>query len=125
MSIFDLRIETERLILRPLLREDYEPYLAFCADEATMRTLGGVQPLGGLARFLQPGRCLAAVRLLDVQRDRESQWRMDRADGTVAAAGLARYRSRLGHPPCQLGQGLRAGGGGRGDRLGVRHARVG
>ena len=44
MSIFDLRIETERLILRPLLREDYEPYLAFCADEATMRTLGGVQP---------------------------------------------------------------------------------
>ena len=44
MSIFDLRIETERLILRPLLREDYEPYLAFCADEETMRTLGGVQP---------------------------------------------------------------------------------
>lgn len=44
MSIFDLRLETERLILRPLLREDYEPYLAFCADEETMRTLGGVQP---------------------------------------------------------------------------------
>ena len=44
MSIFDLRIETERLILRPLLREDYQPYLAFCADEETMRTLGGVQP---------------------------------------------------------------------------------
>lgn len=40
MSIFDLRLETERLILRPLLREDYEPYLAFCADEETMRTLG-------------------------------------------------------------------------------------
>lgn len=29
MSIFDLRLETERLILRPLLREDYESYLAF------------------------------------------------------------------------------------------------
>ncbi|MEN5285512.1 MULTISPECIES: GNAT family N-acetyltransferase [Stenotrophomonas] len=43
MSIFDLRIETERLILRPPQRQDYAPYLAFCADEEVMRTLGGVQ----------------------------------------------------------------------------------
>ena len=73
MSIFDLRLETERLILRPLLREDYEPYLAFCADEETMRTLGCSTALGGMARLLQPGRRLAAVRLLDVQCDREIQ----------------------------------------------------
>ncbi|HAL24069.1 MAG TPA: N-acetyltransferase, partial [Stenotrophomonas sp.] len=44
MSIFDLRIETERLILRPPQAQDLEPYLAFCADEETMRSLGGVQP---------------------------------------------------------------------------------
>lgn len=64
MSIFDLRIETERLILRPLLREDYEPYLAFCADEATMRTLGGVQPPrwpGAVsAAWPVPGSCSAS-----------------------------------------------------------------
>ena len=28
MSIFDLRLETERLILRPPQRDDYEPYLS-------------------------------------------------------------------------------------------------
>ncbi|KAF1015679.1 MAG: hypothetical protein GAK31_01154 [Stenotrophomonas maltophilia] len=43
MSIFDLRIETERLLLRPPQREDLEPYLAFCADETVMSHLGGVQ----------------------------------------------------------------------------------
>jgi hypothetical protein len=106
MSIFDLRIETERLILRPLLREDYEPYLAFCADEATMRTLGGVQPPSVAWRLLQPGWRLAAVRLLDVQRDREIQRRLDRADGTVAAAGLAGYRGWWGIRHGQLGPGL-------------------
>lgn len=44
MSIFDLRLETDRLVLRPPLREDLEPFLAFCADEAVMSHLGGVQP---------------------------------------------------------------------------------
>ncbi|MBK0025335.1 GNAT family N-acetyltransferase [Stenotrophomonas sp. S48] len=44
MSIFDLRIETERLILRPPQAQDLQPYLAFCADEEVMRSLGGVQP---------------------------------------------------------------------------------
>ncbi len=35
---------TERLILRPPAAEDFEPWAAFHADEATMRYLGGVQP---------------------------------------------------------------------------------
>jgi len=43
MNIFDLRIETERLILRPPQAQDLEPYLAFCADEEVMRSLRGVQ----------------------------------------------------------------------------------
>ena len=36
-------IETSRLILRPLQPEDFEPWVAFAADETTMRYLGGVQ----------------------------------------------------------------------------------
>lgn len=43
MSLFDLQLETERLLLRPPRREDYEPWAAFVADEESMRHLGGVQ----------------------------------------------------------------------------------
>ena len=43
MSIFDLRLETDRLLLRPLQRDDLEPFLAFCADPQVMDPLGGVQ----------------------------------------------------------------------------------
>ncbi|MBD9537654.1 GNAT family N-acetyltransferase [Stenotrophomonas sp. STM01] len=44
MSIFDLRLETERLILRPPGRQDFEAFAAFCADPVAMQHLGGVQP---------------------------------------------------------------------------------
>lgn len=44
MSIFDLRIETDRLLLRPPQHDDLEPFLAFCADPQVMAHLGGVQP---------------------------------------------------------------------------------
>jgi len=36
-------LETERLILRPLALEDFEPWVAFTSDEEVMRHLGGVQ----------------------------------------------------------------------------------
>jgi RimJ/RimL family protein N-acetyltransferase len=36
-------LETDRLLLRPPEPEDLEPWAAFCADEETMRHLGGVQ----------------------------------------------------------------------------------
>jgi RimJ/RimL family protein N-acetyltransferase len=36
-------LETPRLILRPTAPEDFEPWAAFAADEATMRHLGGAQ----------------------------------------------------------------------------------
>jgi RimJ/RimL family protein N-acetyltransferase len=37
-----LRLETERLILRPPAREDFEPWCAWSADPEAMRHLGGV-----------------------------------------------------------------------------------
>jgi RimJ/RimL family protein N-acetyltransferase len=38
------KLETDRLILRPPIAEDFEAWAAFAADEETMRHLGGVQP---------------------------------------------------------------------------------
>ncbi len=35
---------TERLILRPPVAEDFDPYVRLMADEATARYIGGVQP---------------------------------------------------------------------------------
>lgn len=43
MSIFDLRLETGRLLLRPPCAEDFAAFAAFCADSLPMRHLGGVQ----------------------------------------------------------------------------------
>jgi RimJ/RimL family protein N-acetyltransferase len=37
-------LETRRLILRPTLAEDFEPWVRFGADEEVMRHLGGVHP---------------------------------------------------------------------------------
>lgn len=44
MSIFDLRLETERLVLRPPQAQDFEPWARFIADEDAARHIGGVQP---------------------------------------------------------------------------------
>ena len=43
MSIFDLRVETGRLLLRPPSAEDFDAFAAFCADPVAMEHLGGVQ----------------------------------------------------------------------------------
>jgi RimJ/RimL family protein N-acetyltransferase len=44
MSVFDLRIETARLLLRPTAAEDFDGWAAFMADEEATRHLGGPQP---------------------------------------------------------------------------------
>jgi RimJ/RimL family protein N-acetyltransferase len=45
-------LETERLILRPPLAEDFEPWAAFAADEEAARFLGGAQGRSGAWRAL-------------------------------------------------------------------------
>ena len=111
MSIFDLRPETERLILRPLRREDYEPYLAFCADEETMRTLGGVQPpsVAGAASAAGWRRQLFGFSMFSVIEKSSGDWigrmgpgnrrtgRVQRSAGASAApagAGAMRRKRR-------------------------------
>lgn len=43
MSIFDLQLETERLLLRPPQAQDFEAWAMFAADEEAVRHIGGVQ----------------------------------------------------------------------------------
>jgi RimJ/RimL family protein N-acetyltransferase len=43
METPELRLETERLVLRPPTAADFEAWTAFAGDEETMRHLGGVQ----------------------------------------------------------------------------------
>lgn len=43
MSIFDLQLETDRLIHRPPRAEDFDAFLRFCTDPEVMQHLGGVQ----------------------------------------------------------------------------------
>lgn len=44
MDTDGLRLETERLVLRPVGGEDFEDWAAFCADPEATRHLGGPQP---------------------------------------------------------------------------------
>lgn len=57
MSPTDIRIETERLLLRVPRIEDFPRYAELLADEEACRHIGGHQPIGGAwRRFLQmPG----------------------------------------------------------------------
>ena len=43
MAFTDLRLETPRLILRPLEMRDFDAFAAFHADPGSMRFIGGVQ----------------------------------------------------------------------------------
>ena len=44
MDVATLRIETQRLLLRPLRGEDFDAYALFMSDPESTRYLGGVQP---------------------------------------------------------------------------------
>ncbi|PZQ64484.1 MAG: N-acetyltransferase [Phenylobacterium zucineum] len=45
-------LETERLILRAPAPEDFDPWAEFCADEETMRFIGGQQDRAGAWRIM-------------------------------------------------------------------------
>lgn len=43
MSVFDIQLQTPRLLMRPPRAEDFERWSAFTGDEVAMAHLGGVQ----------------------------------------------------------------------------------
>lgn len=62
MDIFDTVIETERLLLRPPRRDDFEPWAAMMADADVARFIGGVQPRASAWRGFM---CMAGAWQLD------------------------------------------------------------
>ena len=44
MDLRTIRLQTERLLLRPPVMDDFDAWARLAADEETMRHLGGVQP---------------------------------------------------------------------------------
>ena len=62
MNSRSIVIETDRLILRPPLREDFEPWVTMMADEQVARYIGGVQPRSNVWRGLM---CMAGAWALE------------------------------------------------------------
>ncbi|MDQ1092888.1 RimJ/RimL family protein N-acetyltransferase [Xanthomonas sacchari] len=77
MSVFDVRVETERLLLRPPCAEDFAAFCAFAADAQTMHHLGGVQVPSvawrGLAAMVGSWQ-LQGFAMFSVIEKRSGQW---------------------------------------------------
>ncbi|QNH12393.1 GNAT family N-acetyltransferase [Xanthomonas sp. SI] len=77
MSIFDLRLETERLLLRPPSAADFADFCRFTADAEAMRHLGGVQspPVAWRALAALVGSWqLQGFSMFSVIEKRSGQW---------------------------------------------------
>ena len=93
-------IETARLILRPPLAEDFEPWAAFMADETATRFLGGVQPRAaawrGIATMAGAWSLFGFSMFSVVEKStgrwvgRLGPWKPDGWPGTEVGWGLAR-----------------------------------
>lgn len=93
-------IETARLILRPPRPEDFEPWAAFMADEATTRFLGGPQPRSSTWRgfcSMAGAWTLYGFAMFSVEEKatgrwigRLGPWKPDGWPGTEVGWGLAR-----------------------------------
>ena len=93
-------LETERLILRAPVAEDFEPWAAFCADEEAARFLGGVQGRTGAWRIMTtwggawPGGVFLLVWVVDNSSGRwvgrVGPWQPEGWPGTEVGWGLAR-----------------------------------
>jgi len=99
-------IRTERLILRPPSRVDFDAWAAFIADEQTMRFLGGVQPRFGAWRNFLGGAGSWAVQgfgMFSVIETASGRW--------IGRVGPIHYD---GWPGTEIGWGLARDAWGRG-----------
>jgi len=70
-------LETERLILRPPVAEDFEGFCAFHADEAAMKHLGGVQSppvVWRTLRFIAGAWALDGFSMMSVLDKATGEW---------------------------------------------------
>src|SRR5690606_30106462 len=121
MTLPDIRIETERLLLRLPQAEDFDRFAELVGDPVAARYIGGHLPRGAAWRkFLQqPGAWAIQGFGMFSFIDRDSGRWLGQG-GPWRPGWLARQRDRLHAPPRCLGQGLRHRGAGGCDRLGAR-----
>ena len=77
MPLPEIRIETQRLVLRPPRMEDFDRYVELMTDENACRYIGGHQPRGGAwRRFLQmPGAwALQGFAMFSVTERDSGRW---------------------------------------------------
>ncbi len=108
MRLDTLTLETQRLVLRPTRKEDFEEFAAFLADAETMRYLGGAAQPRSLAwrSFLTMAGAWAVqgFAMFSVIEKasgrwvgRVGPWQPEGWPGTEVGWGIVRDRWRLGY----------------------------
>lgn len=102
-------LETERLILRPPVAEDFEPWAAFCADPEAAKFLGGAQEKPGAWRMMSTmtgAWVLRGFSMFSVIEKasgnwvgRVGPWQPEGWPGTEVGWGIAREHWGKGYAP--------------------------
>jgi RimJ/RimL family protein N-acetyltransferase len=100
-------LETARLVLRPPRREDFEPWVAFMADEERTRYIGGIQPRAvvwrGLATMVGSWALQGFAMFSVIEKasgrwiGRVGPWSPEGWPGTEVGWGIATDASRRGY----------------------------
>jgi len=102
-----LQLETDRLVLRPIRREDFAAFAAFLADAESTRHLGGPQPravawrtfLAMAGAWAMQGFAMFSVieKASGAWVGRVGPWQPEGWPGTEVGWGIARDRCGLGY----------------------------
>jgi RimJ/RimL family protein N-acetyltransferase len=109
MSVFDLQLETERLLLRAPRADDLDAWAMFTADEEAMRHLGGTMPRAMAWRSLatvvggwqlqQFGFFFVFEKATGDWVGRVGPWQPEGWPGSEVGWGIKRDRWGLGYAP--------------------------
>ncbi len=107
MNLATLQLETSRLLLRPILREDFDAWAAFVGDPESARFVGGVQPrpvawrgfLTMAGAWAMQGFAMFSVIEKASGRwiGRVGPWQPEGWPGTEVGWGIVRDRCGLGY----------------------------
>jgi RimJ/RimL family protein N-acetyltransferase len=107
MTSSNLRLETPRLILRPLQHKDFDAWADFMADEESTRHLGGVQPrsvawrafMSVAGAWAMQGFAMFSVIEKSSERwvGRVGPWQPEGWPGTEVGWGIVRDRCGRGY----------------------------
>ncbi len=109
MSVFELQLDTDRLILRPPCAGDLDDWAAFAADQQAMRHLGGTMPRAVAWRSLATvvgawqlqgfGFFFVFEKATGAWVGRVGPWQPEGWPGTEVGWGIKRDRWGQGYAP--------------------------